>query len=637
MFLGACSVAFSSALAAPFVFDDVPGIERNESIRQLVPLTIPLQPPRDTPVAGRPVVNISLAINYAINDWLGIDQDPRHGDSRRVLGYHALNILIHWLCALCLFAVVRRTLCIVGADWIEPTTAAGIATILWLVHPIQTEAVDYVIQRTELIVSLFYLLTLYCCIRAREVDSVNPPRRRWSILAVIAAAAGMASKEVMLTAPFAVVLYDRAFFATSWRDVFEAPRRRWRYAAIAATSIIVIAYVGSSARSQSVGFHLGLSWYEYARTQAWAIARYLRLIVWPSGLTFDYGDAPVDGLGSILGAIVLAPCLVGIVVAWSRPRWRWLAFAATFFFLVLVPSSSVVPIKTEIAAERRAYLASAAIFVIAAIAFELARHRFRLNQRTTLAATAGLAAVLAGCTFVRGLTFEDPEALYSDVIAKAPTNPRGYVGLGLAVSQHGPERLPEAAALFSRAVAVDSNSFPAWQSLGIASLLQMRWVEAAQAFRHVLRLEPGNLDAAAGMARATIQLGMPDSAAVYVERIGTADPEALWMLGEQLIALGRSGDAIRYLERSAAALPSGLAPALLSVAYAEVGRDSAAAETAEFAIQNSSQPAVSYVLAGRAMRLIRRRSEAREFLERALELDSTSEQARAELDSLRER
>jgi hypothetical protein len=126
------------------------------------------------------------------------------------------------LSGLLLFGVIRRTARKVhSARWsLSPDTLAALVTVIWLVHPLQTEAVDYVIQRTELLVSLCYLATLYASIRAWDA-ATRRAIAGWSVASVAACFVGMASKEVMASAPLAVILYDRAFCATSWRDVLR--------------------------------------------------------------------------------------------------------------------------------------------------------------------------------------------------------------------------------------------------------------------------------------------------------------------------------------------------------------------------------------------------------------------------------
>ena len=174
-------------------------------------------------VSGRPVVNYSLALNYAVNRWLGVDPS-------RTSGYHVANIAIHLLCGALLFGIIRRTMRggRIPDDWASVADPiAGAATALWLLHPIQTETVDYLIQRTELLVSACYLATLYAAIRAWDAKSQRAVAG-WCITAVGACLAGMASKEVMVTAPVTVLLYDRAFRATSWRELLSAVSTRNR-------------------------------------------------------------------------------------------------------------------------------------------------------------------------------------------------------------------------------------------------------------------------------------------------------------------------------------------------------------------------------------------------------------------------
>ncbi len=157
-------LAYHNSFTNPFVFDDEPSIQENPTIHHLWPIWPALSPPHSggATVEGRPVINLSVAINYALG---GLD----------VRGYHVLNLTIHILAGLTLLGIVRRTLLKrrlrerFGAVANELALATA---LLWTVHPLQTESVTYVIQRAESIMGLFYLLTLYCFIRGVE----SPPR-----------------------------------------------------------------------------------------------------------------------------------------------------------------------------------------------------------------------------------------------------------------------------------------------------------------------------------------------------------------------------------------------------------------------------------------------------------------------------
>ncbi len=603
----AAAVAFGGALRGPFQFDDVAAIVRNPTIDHLVPIDVPLNPPPRTAVSGRPLVNYTLAISNAVNRALGIEPAPLGLPSSQAAGFRVANILIHLLCGLLLFGIIRRTVRspLIPKDWsgiADPL--AGVVATLWLIHPLNTEAVDYVTQRTELLVSLLYCTTLYSAIRSW--DTSRP--RLWYAASVIACLLGMWSKEVMVSAPLAVVLYDRAFRSDSWRDLFTSSRR-WFYVALFATLIPLAITVAGGARADSVGFSHGIPWYSYLYSQGWAIARYVKLAFWPDRLTYDYGENAIHGLGGALGLLALVIVGVATVVAWIRAsrRWLWLAYLSAMFFLLLAPSSSVVPIRTEIAAERRMYLALVLVMLMIAVGLESARRQLQASdaerRRKLLAGvivaigvlyaassywtghaialaagisgTAGrvigiaaqviVGAVVAGLVYslvtarerrwmiagigtalvltagARSLLYADAERLWRDTVAKEPVNPRAYDNLAAAVIRKDSTRADEAEAWLRKAIAVDSTYVTAFNNLAAIELQRGRSDEARQLLEHALRINPDYIDA--------------------TERLGAL-----------LVKSGETPTAIANLERVVAVHPTEEALSNLSIAYIAAGR-----------------------------------------------------------------
>ena len=259
------------------MFDDHYSILRNESIRGLWPIWPVLNPPvgRGYTVGGRPVVNLTLAINYALG---GFD----------VWGYHAVNVGVHALAALLLFGIVRRTLLLAPLRrryGRSATAVAFAAASLWALHPLHTSAVTYIIQRAESIMGMCYLLTLYCVLRG--ATSKRAPL--WYAAGIVACALGAASKEVMVTAPLVVLLYDRVYLARGFR---RALRKRWGlYVGLAASWVVLAALAGG--RAGTAGLGMGVGWWAYLRTQFVAVFEYLRLSLWPNRLIFDRGTALV--------------------------------------------------------------------------------------------------------------------------------------------------------------------------------------------------------------------------------------------------------------------------------------------------------------------------------------------------------
>ena len=272
--LAAGIAAWSNSFNGPFIFDDLSAIQNNPTIRHF-PGWMNFLPPPATAISRRPVVNLTLAVNYAISD---LD----------VRGFHAGNLLIHLLAALLLFGIVRRTLLAPSLRERFGRAASSLAmavALIWAVHPLLTESVTYLTQRTECLMGLFFLLTLYAAIRG--ASSVHP--WRWYAAAVAACALGMASKEVMAIAPIVVLLYDRCFLSGSFR---EALRSRWPlYLGLAATWAILcallIAYPWGAATGAGFGLAEAGPW-EYARTQPGVILNYLRLSFWPDSLCLVY-------------------------------------------------------------------------------------------------------------------------------------------------------------------------------------------------------------------------------------------------------------------------------------------------------------------------------------------------------------
>src|SRR5581483_654279 len=293
----AAFVVYAPAFRGPFFFDDVPSIRDNPSIRSLIPISGPLNPPDNTSVSGRPLVNLTLAMNVAVNAWFGIAAPPST-DPNLTTTFHVVNVVLHLLCGLLLFLVLRRCL---GEQ--RSPLLAGAITAIWLLHPIQTEAVDYIVQRTELLVSACYLGALYAAIRAYAATT-SRGRAGWFTATCVSAFLGATSKEVIVTLPAVLVLYDRAFHYESWSLLWRDRRRVGLYVATAAIIGLTLVSIGAGGRAGTAGFASGMPWYVYAYTQAWAVAHYLRLIVAPIGLNVDYGERAIGGISAFVGAIV---------------------------------------------------------------------------------------------------------------------------------------------------------------------------------------------------------------------------------------------------------------------------------------------------------------------------------------------
>jgi protein O-mannosyl-transferase len=417
----AAFLAYANTFNSPFVFDDLPRIVRNALVQH------PWPPWRAMTQTSRPIVQLSFALNHAISGL-------------QTWSYHLVNVGIHAINGMLLFALIRRTLARSAACARYRSSAQGIAltaSLLWTVHPLATEAVTYVVQRSESLASLFYLLVLVAI--ARGADSKRAAL--WNALALVACVCGMASKPVMASAPFVALLYDRTFLAGSFRRALAT--RGWTHGGLFASLLllpVLLAAAPMDWRYSSVSGAQGIGALDYAKTQPGVVLHYLRLALWPSGLTLDY-DWPIarDSLGVLLPAAAIAVLAIASIALLARANA--VGFLGAFVLLVLAPTSSVIPIL-DMAFEHRMYLALAAVvlgFVLAgrellrSLARSLAWNAM-IERRASTMATAVLAVGLGAVTVARNADYRSAVAIWSDTAAKRPQNPRPRVNLAYAIA-----------------------------------------------------------------------------------------------------------------------------------------------------------------------------------------------------------
>jgi Flp pilus assembly protein TadD len=530
--------AYHKSFQGPFIFDDVSSIPENPHIRHLWPLRESLSAPPDCTVSGRPAVCLTLALDYALG---GLN----------VWGYHAFNLTVHLLSALVLFGIIRRTLegeklrdrYGSAACWL----AAAIA-LIWEVHPLQTESVTYIVQRTESLMGLFLLLTLYCTIRGSH--AAHPST--WYLGAVVSCALGMGSKEVMVSAPLIVLLYDRVFLASSFREMWR--RRVGLYIGLAATWLMLGALVAGTPRS-ATGFGIrGLTSWDYLKTETGVIVYYLRLCLWPHPLVIDYADWPIaSSLEDVLVSGVVVLGLLGATV-WAYRRRPWLGFLGAWFFLILGPTSSFLPNFGEAAAERRMYLPSAAVVTMAVVGvMALGKRLFNKQQGVVFGCLAGgfVVAVFTFLTIQRNRDYSSEVTIWQDAVEKRPDNSRAHYSLGLALGRMG--RLPEAIEQWELALRINPDYAEAHNNLGFALYRAGRIPEAIRHCERALQINPDLAEAHNNLGIALVQLGRIPEAIGHYEQALRLKPDyakAHNNLGAALYRGGRIPEAIGHYEQA---------------------------------------------------------------------------------------
>jgi protein O-mannosyl-transferase len=592
-------LTYWNSLAGAFILDDQSTIVENLQIRDLWDLASVFSPESDTAIAGRPLVNLSFAINHAIGGLA-------------VRGYHIGNIAIHIVCALVVFGIVRRTIDLPGVRERFAVNSANFAfaiALLWMVHPLNSEVVDYLTERTESMMGMFYLLTLYFSVRGRPM------------LAVLSCGLGMACKESMVTAPILVAVYDRVYLFDSVKQAFRARKRL--YLGLAATWLVLAALSWSGPRAAVGGFSAGASVWTYLLNQTVMITHYLRLAVWPRSLVVFYGWPLPLTLGEVWPyALFIGALLIATVVAMKR--WPTLGFLGVWFFVTLAPTSSFVPIATEVGAERRMYLPLIAVIALAVITVSaapavVARRRVgRLLAdekeqpgprepagigRAEIVGAIVLVAVagaLAAGTIRRNREYASPLTIAQTVVERRPSGVTHHMfaeqlslagrhdeaithlreavqggdsraGYLLGIELFNAGKLQDAIDQLDAFVRTSGRRLiPRWleppvrevvfarAAMGRAMAMQNRWPQAAEQAQAVLAVAPNNADAHFLLANALFQQQRYEEAdRHYREYLKTQpdDVNALINSGVALIATGRLDDAIGLFRHAVEVAP----------------------------------------------------------------------------------
>jgi tetratricopeptide (TPR) repeat protein len=467
-------IAYHDSFHGPFIFDDVLAITENPSIRRLSALGEVLTPPHQAATAqGRPVLNLSLALNYAMG---GVDP----------AGYHWANLLIHVAAGLALLGIVRRTLLLprMRPRFGEEALPLALATAaIWTVHPIQTEAITYTIQRAESLMGLFYLLTLYCFLRGTESGAPA----MWWIAAFASCLLGMGTKEVMVSAPVMVLIFDRTFVSGSFKSAWQRHGRV--LCALASTWVLLVYLVvsGGGNRSGSVGFGVRTHWWAYALTQGEAILRYLWLCAWPHPLILSYGTFwMTDPLAAVLWTLPVLLLVAAIFAASLRAPP--LGFLGLWFLAILAPTS-LVPGTTQMIVEHRMYLALAAVIAWGVVG------AYAWLGRRSLWAWPIVAAAFCWLTIERNRDYRSEEAIWADTVRKSPGDGVAHYNLGHAL-QTEPGRAREAEAQFRESLRLNPDYADSHDSLALLLEQQPgRLPDALAEFREAIRLNPGDVKA----------------------------------------------------------------------------------------------------------------------------------------------
>lgn len=467
---------YANILQNPFVFDDAIFILGDPSIRltDLSPASLS-RAASEALQSARPVANISFGLNYYFHQY-------------KVMGFHVVNLLIHVVTGFLLYLFVKTTLSLpplrdrYSSDrWLPLATA-----LIWLLHPLQTQAVTYTVQRMTSLAAMFYLLAMLCYAKARLADTA---RWKYFLLAASLAAGLLAlgSKETAATLPFFILLYEWYFF----QDLEWAWLKRHSFLLLAVAlclGLTAAIYLGINPL-QGKMLAYGVDDFTVGQrllTEARVVIFYISLILFPlpSRLNIDHAFGLSNSLltpASTFLAITAIAGLAAVALLQAR-RQRLLSFCILWFLGNLVIESTAI--KIELIYEHRNYLPSMLVVLLGVT--QVYRYIKPQGVRCLLFCTV---AILCGLfTFDRNKVWSNEVSLWQDSIEKSPNLARPHNNLGVALSKKG--RYAEAIAHYGTAIRLKNNYLDARYNMAKALYYDGRYEETVKQCRETLRLNP---------------------------------------------------------------------------------------------------------------------------------------------------
>lgn len=519
-------IAYFKSFFGGFQFDDYYAIADNPVIKQL-----------DLRFLWgynkvRFLTNVSFALNYA---WGGL----------HVFGWHLVNNLIHLANSFLIYRLTRLMLQTPhvkekcddkGREAVSLFTA-----LIFLAHPLQTEAVTYIVQRATALSALFYLGTIYFYTRARMENKM-----RYYVVALVSALLGMVSKPTMITLPLSLILYD-FFFLSSVADV---QKRRTCFIALTALPVAAIPFlflgtntlidISLEAQTQIPPVH-------YLLTQFNVIIAYIGLLFWPMSQNIDY-DFPVaqrlleyPTLFSFLALLLLMVMALRIFKS-----HRIISFGILWFLIALGPQSSIFSLM-DVIFEHRIYLPSFGLILAVCYGF----YQIIKNPKTYIYALSVVVLTCAAATYQRNDLWSRPIDFMEDTVRKSPGKARTHNNLGFLYYKQN--QLGKAEGEFVKALSLDSDYFIAKRNLATVYYEKGRTGEAKEMFLELIRERPLFADSYVGLGLVFEKLNERDKAFFLFREALRFNPHHAFAyigLGNILQDKGDIKGAKKYFEQS---------------------------------------------------------------------------------------
>ncbi len=498
---------YSNTFNIPFAFDDTSSIRYNSTIKDVHHIIDP-----QNIYSNRLIGQLTFALNYQL-----------HG--LNVAGYHIFNLLIHLLNALLVYWLIILTFrtpyvsaylqkdVLKTSDpyrWIPLFTA-----LLFVSHPVQTQAVTYIVQRYASLSTLFYLVSLVTYVKARGADSSKKARYALYAASIISAVLAMRTKEIAFTLPIIVLLYEFMFFRgdIKKRMLYLLPLLPLLLTMFIIPLSMMLRQSGSTGASgidalTKIAGSVDVSRWDYLNTQFRVIVTYIRLLFLPVNQNLDY-DYPIYRTFFTPPVFLSFFVLLG-VFCWgiyllyrsyksdqaNHCWYRLIAFGIFWFFVTLSVESSIIPIE-DVIFEHRLYLPSVgfSMAIMSGVVFIYVRlaNQTKVVAKVFLPVMILMVISLSLTAYARNMVWSDKVTLWEDVVKKSPYKTRPHYNLAEAYQKQG--RLNDAVKEYQTAINLKPDLVEPHYNLGLANQALGRFDDAVREYQTAIKLKPDYADA----------------------------------------------------------------------------------------------------------------------------------------------
>jgi len=556
LILFAISLVYSNSFNCSWQFDDITNIVNNQGLHLKELFFAGLKKALYADPGGparlyRPVA----CVTFALNHYFG---------GLNVFGYHAVNLFIHTITSLFLFLFIRGTLSLPALKkrYISQSDSiAFFATLLWALHPIQTQAVTYIVQRMSSLAGMFFIMAMYSYLRLRTAAGQKEKISHLG-LCIVSYLMGFGSKENAALLPASLFLYEILLIQREgwawWRKRLGAV-----LAVVAGVLILICAYLyyrkGGILPFIDEYANRPFTLTQRLLTESRILLFYVSLLIYPVPWRFSVAhsvqisNSLFDPLTTLASVLIL---LLGLIFLLFLAKKRTLlSFSFLFFFANHLIESTLLPL--ELVFEHRNYIPSMLFFLPVVLGFSILLERHKSNKTVTYVVSASLILVILGIaysTFLRNIVWKTPETLWMDAQQKAPDQLRVHHNLGVYYHQIGSLHLAKShyeQALGSPVIHRCDEVVPTYYQLGLLHAQMGNPEEAKVFYQEAVRRDPGFALALVNLASILDQLGDKAQADDYLAKALAVDPSngpARLNMGIRYLREGLSEDAIYNLK-----------------------------------------------------------------------------------------